>query len=97
MLPLFFSLTANNFDLDHMITEIINCFNLRFEELSLQLKGKLMDDYLNVMYRKNVVAPYKVNEQIIDGIIIGIDIVGRLKLLVDNEVKLFSFKEISYE
>ena len=56
-----------------------------------------MGDYLNVMYRKGFKANYRANGLLFEGEIIGIDNVGRLKLLVDGEIKLFSFKEISYE
>lgn len=92
----FFLLSAKCTDLNDSLSEIISCFNLRFEQLSLQLKNKLMDDYLNVLYKKNVDALYYINNKIVEGKIIGIDLFGRLKLLVDNEVKLFSLKEISY-
>ena len=93
----FFNLSTSELNLEGLVKELVKCFNYRFEELSLPLKSKLLSDYLNVMYRKNVTAKYKVNEQIIEGEIIGIDNFGRLKLEVDGELKYFSFKEISYE
>ena len=85
------------YDLDELLDELLSCFNLRFEELSLQLKSKLTDDYLKVMYRINMEANYRIEDKIVCGKIIGIDAFGRLKLLIGDELKLYSFKEISYE
>jgi BirA family transcriptional regulator, biotin operon repressor / biotin---[acetyl-CoA-carboxylase] ligase len=93
----FYALSANELSLELMFNELINCFNFRFEELSLPIKSKLLDDYLNVMFRKNILAKYNINGHIIDGEIIGIDHVGRLKLVVEGELKTVTFKEISYE
>jgi len=93
----FYQISAHEYNLVELLYKLVECFNFRLEELSLQLQNKLMGDYLNVMYRKGFKANYRANGLLFEGEIIGIDNVGRLKLLVDGEIKLFSFKEISYE
>ncbi len=93
----FHQISSHEYNLVELLYKLVECFNFRLEELYLQLQNKLLGDYLNVMYRKGFKANYRANGLLFEGEIIGIDNIGRLKLLVDGEIKLFSFKEISYE
>ncbi|MFW5759301.1 MAG: biotin--[acetyl-CoA-carboxylase] ligase [Bacteroidota bacterium] len=55
-------------------------------------------NYLENLYRYNLKSRYKTNELgTFDGIITGIDVLGRLKIKTnDNKTSLFSFKEIEF-
>lgn len=85
-------LLKKDIELDTCRNELLVFLNKRYEELSLHLKYKLMNDYLNVLYKKEVKSMFKVGNEMLEGEIIGIDNFGRLKLKVENEIKLFAFK-----
>lgn len=90
------TLTGHELDPDQCLNELQSCLNKRYEMLSLHLKQRLMDDYLAVLYRKGEQAHYRVNGQVIEGEITGIDPAGRLQLKTADGTRLFAFKEIEY-
>ena len=92
----FHILAGKMFNMEDMLDKIITLANKRYDELLQRLKNKLMEDYLNVLFLKGEKALFKSGEIVVEGEITGIDETGRLKLKVGDEIKSFSFKEISY-
>ncbi len=89
--------TKKTVDVNEVLKWLIDKLNLRFDELSLHLKSKLMDDYHQALYRINTKACYLANGKEFEGEISGIDRAGRLMVKVNNEIKIFANKEIEYK
>ena len=92
----FSMLAGSEFNMEDMVDRLITSANKRYDELLQDLKNKLTEDYLNVLFLKGEQAMFNIGEKAVEGEITGIDATGRLKLKVGEEIKLFSFKEISY-
>ena len=82
------------------IKELLSAYLLKFDYyLNLLKKGeldRLKTVYLDKLYRINEIGKYQINNEIIDGLIKGIDEYGFLRMSIDGQVRSFDIKEIVY-
>jgi len=80
--------------------ELLSTYLLKFDYyLNLLKKGeldRLKTVYLDKLYRINEIGKYQINNEIIDGIIKGIDEYGFLRMSIDGLERSFDIKEIVY-
>lgn len=90
-------LTSKDFNLDILLSELIEKVKERIQLLALKKYNLLESDYLNVLYKKNTPTMFKDrNASLFMGKIVGISANGNLLVeLEDETIKEFGIKEIS--
>ncbi len=89
-------LTGITYDLDELLQAIIE----NLERIILQLKSssvslKILQEYENVLFRKDVASTFQLNDgKLITGVIKGISSTGLLKVQVEDTIKTFDLKEL---
>lgn len=86
-----------DFDIINILPNLFNCVENWY--LKLQNRDNFIIDhhYLSHLYLKGVLSKYKrQNGDTFDGVILGIDEMGKLKVEVDGVVELFDLKEIGF-
>lgn len=56
----------------------------------------LKEEYVELLYLKDEVSKYEIEEQVVEGKILGITDIGKLQLEVEGEVRSFNFRELKY-
>jgi BirA family biotin operon repressor/biotin-[acetyl-CoA-carboxylase] ligase len=90
------ALAGKNFTLTDVLEGLLERIEARYLMLrSIQIK-KLHDEYLAAMYWIGESHIFSDVQNQFEGVIIGIDEIGRLRIRVENEVRVFSVKEVNY-
>jgi len=83
-------------DLNAMLNQVLFFIEKRYVSLK-QGKVKLIDaDYLGLLLGINQVLKFKIAEETLKGEIKGVNSIGKLQVLIDNQLKEFDLKEISF-
>jgi BirA family biotin operon repressor/biotin-[acetyl-CoA-carboxylase] ligase len=83
-------------DLQAMLNQVLFFIEKRYISLK-QGKGKLIDaNYLDLLFGINQLLHFKVGEEILSGEIKGVNSIGKLQVLIDNQLKKFDLKEIEF-
>lgn len=85
-------------DLDVLLKELIENLKKNIQILSLKKYQQLENDYLHVLYKKNIPSMFKdKNDVLFMGKIIGVSLYGSLQIELDDEtIKEYGVKEISF-
>lgn len=89
-------ITNKEWDKDEILMSILKIFNSEYENLMNTKFKHIKENYLKHLFRLNVKSKYFIDNQIVEGTIVGIDEFGRLELLINNVVKIFGFKEVEF-
>lgn len=91
------NLTHKEFNIDVLLTEIVNSLKERIQFLSDRKFSDLENEYLDVLYKKNIATMFKdSNDVLFMGVIKGISSDGNLLIeLEDETIKEFGLKEVS--
>ena len=85
-----------DFNLDNILELILLSIEVRYPQLRAGQKTKIDADYLNALYGLNELLKFKSEEKTFDGIIRGVDLNGRLQVEVNDTIKTFAVKEITF-
>lgn len=91
-------ITGKLYDLDQLLNEIISVLKKRIKALTTDKFLKLEQEYLNVLYKKNIPSMFKNADNVLFmGKIVGVSKTGKLKIELENKtIKKFQIKEISF-
>lgn len=91
-------ITGKLYDLDQLLNEIISVLKKRIKALTTDKFLKLEQEYLNVLYKKNIPSMFKTADNVLFmGKIVGVSKTGKLKIELENKtIKKFQIKEISF-
>lgn len=83
------------------LNSVLNTLSFFIEKRYMQLKSrkheKIEEDYLFSLYRKNIKSSFKdMNNYFFEGKIIDVNEKGQLRILVEEKIKEYNFKEISF-
>lgn len=87
-------LTDKAFDLEQLLTELLQYIEYRYLQLKAGKNNQLKQDYLSVLLGYQKPMHYVVNDQRITGIIRGVSAIGKLQVEINTQVKEFDLKEI---
>ncbi|MFY9242814.1 MAG: biotin--[acetyl-CoA-carboxylase] ligase [Polaribacter sp.] len=92
------NITGLEYNLDDLLSEIIDCLKTKIELLKTKKKIELKNAYLEKLYKKNIPAMFKDKENnIFIGIIKGISESGNLLVQTEDDcINEFGVKEISF-
>ncbi|TYR37032.1 biotin--[acetyl-CoA-carboxylase] ligase [Sphingobacterium phlebotomi] len=68
-----------------------------YESIDLQDTQQLLDAYNDCLFRKEIPAYYEIEGETFSGIIQGVEGDGKLKILINDQERLFDLKEISFK
>ncbi len=91
-----FIATGVNYDLHELLERFLLNFESRFLELQNGERKWLRNHYLQRLYRLNVTAKYRAGLEEFEGIIRGIDEIGRLKVQRGSSMQVFDLKDIQF-
>ena len=83
-------------DVENVTERLLELLEKRYLQLRSGHTGQLRHAYLQALYRYQEVHTYIAGNQRVQGQIVGVDEDGRLAVEVENQLRYFSFKEISY-
>ncbi len=88
----------NNIDLDFLLDKILVSLAKKLEILHQKEYQLLENDYLSVLYKKNVPSMFKTTQNtLFMGKIIGVSKIGNLQIELENEtIQEFGIKEVSF-
>jgi len=89
-------IVERKWDRDDILSSILQAFSNEYECLQNGMFKNMKENYLKHLFRLNTKTKYIIDNQIVEGTIIGIDEFGRLELLINNDLKIFGFKEIEF-
>jgi BirA family transcriptional regulator, biotin operon repressor / biotin---[acetyl-CoA-carboxylase] ligase len=82
--------------LEPLLTRLLELMEQRYLELRNGKLEKLKYEYLQALYRYQEEHTFVIDGRKVQGMIIGVDENGRLGVKVEEELRYFDFKEISY-
>lgn len=89
-------LLNRKFNRDQLLVELILAIKVQITTFNRKEFKQLKQQYVNVLYRKNLISKFKVHNDIFSGIILDVTNNGLLQVEVNNgELKYFANKEIS--
>jgi BirA family transcriptional regulator, biotin operon repressor / biotin---[acetyl-CoA-carboxylase] ligase len=89
--------TLRFYELQKELENLLHLLETRYLQLKGGKFGDLKRNYLNHLYRLNEPHAFVVDGNTLDGVITGIDEVGRLTVKTDYGVRAFGVKEIGYK
>ena len=98
-LPLATSLTQwtqKQHDTEVIMRSFFYSFNNYLAALNARQYGKIKEDYLKLLYQKDELKKYSIHNNIVEGIIRGIDEFGFLQLETNNVINSYDIKEVVY-
>ena len=90
------ALSGGKFQLPDVLEGLLEKIEARYLMLRNQQNQKLNADYLAAMYWIGEQHVFSDAQNQFEGVIIGVDEIGRLRIHVDGAVRTFSVKEVNY-
>lgn len=88
--------TARLYDLNEVLSRLLESIEARYLQLKANEYGNIKNMYEHKLYGLNVLREFTIDQQTKAGIIKGVTDEGKLKVLIEDELHYFAFKEISY-
>ncbi|WP_162051744.1 biotin--[acetyl-CoA-carboxylase] ligase [Pontibacter pamirensis] len=88
--------TGGAFDVEKVAMRLLELLEKRYLELRSGKTGKQRHEYLQALYRYQELHPFLVDDQQVEGQIVGVNENGCLAVEIDKKLRYFAFKEISY-
>ena len=82
--------------LQDVLNGLLEAIEVRYLQLRQNKLTQLRDEYLAHLYRKDMPSAFVAGDQQFEGKIVGVDELGRLKVLIQGGVKTFDTKEIAF-
>jgi BirA family biotin operon repressor/biotin-[acetyl-CoA-carboxylase] ligase len=91
------AMTAKQFFLlDSVFSVLMECLEVRYLQLKSGEKSILRKDYEANLFWKDEIHDFKLNEEVVSGIIQSVGEDGKLNMIIGGEIRSFGFKEIGY-
>lgn len=90
-------LTGGEYDLVDLLEKLLLKIDARYQQLKSGLTHPIDSDYLSCLYRYQEWAHYRMNDEVFEGKIKGVDEIGRL--MIENRQQntlTFHFKEVAF-
>jgi BirA family biotin operon repressor/biotin-[acetyl-CoA-carboxylase] ligase len=91
------ALTGIQFDLQAELESLLKFLEARYLQLREGKMALLMEDYLKVLYGLNTPLSFEVEGVLAEGMIVGVDESGRLRVLMEGRERMFDVKEVGYK
>ena len=75
---------------------LLEALEIRYLQLKQGKQEELKSEYLNNLYRRGQSHRFTHQENEFDGVIVGVDEAGRLRIKVDGDEKIFGVKQLTF-
>ena len=75
---------------------LLEALEIRYLQLKQGKQEELKSEYLNNLYRRGQPHRFTHQENEFDGVIVGVDEAGRLRIEVDGDEKIFGVKQLTF-
>lgn len=89
-------LGADLLNLNELLNQLLFFIEKRYLLLKAGKENIIDKDYLSRLYWFNEPRNFKINEESVRAIIVGIDNIGKLQVKINNEIRAFDLKEIEF-
>ena len=89
-------LVGHPFDLQQELNSLLEKLEYRYLQLRAGNRDELQREYLNQLYRIGEKHFFRINGKPVEGMIVGIDPIGQLKLVMEGGERTFGLKEIEF-
>lgn len=83
--------------LEHYGLSLLYAILALYKRIDLQDTAQLLDAYNNGLFRKGLSAQYEIEGKTYLGVLQGVDSNGKLKVLINDQQRLFDLKEIGFK
>jgi BirA family transcriptional regulator, biotin operon repressor / biotin---[acetyl-CoA-carboxylase] ligase len=83
-----------DFVLNDVLAELLQCIEARYLQLRAQIS--LTEEYLAALFGMNEQREFAVGEDVFEGVITGVDTIGRLEVDVHGSKRYFDLKEVRF-
>ncbi|MFD3000190.1 biotin--[acetyl-CoA-carboxylase] ligase [Pontibacter toksunensis] len=90
------NVTGDTLNVEKVTVRLLELLEKRYLELRNGKMSKQRQEYLQALFRYQEVHPFLVDDQQVQGQIVGVDENGCLAVEIENKLRYFAFKEISY-
>ena len=91
-----FSYTGREFETNKLFADLLVSIEAEFIRLKNKEFAKLQAEWLNHLYLLNTPHQFSKDGKSFEGVITGIDRLGRLEVKVDSGIRYYNFKEIIF-
>lgn len=85
-----------SFDREELINVLLQKMEIRYFQLKKGQQSKLKKEYISNLYWKDELHVYQSEGTYFNGKIISVEPTGKLKMEVDDGVRIFDFKEVEF-
>ena len=89
-------LGTNQDDLEGLLHRLLFFIEKSYFLLKLGKETRINSSYLKKMYWMNELRSFRKGDQLIEGTILGVDAIGKLKVQINENIELFGLKEIVF-
>ena len=89
-----YQIFKHTFNLNDLLNQLLKSMDQRWKALYERQFNKLKTAYIERLYGLHRMKDFQIKETIRKGRITGIDVVGRLEVLIDGKLQKFNFQEI---
>ncbi len=82
--------------LEDKLNELLFFIEKQYMLLKSSNEAKINSEYLDYFYWLGELKSFKINNEIIEGIIIGVDSIGKLQVEINNKIETFDLKGIQF-
>jgi BirA family biotin operon repressor/biotin-[acetyl-CoA-carboxylase] ligase len=90
------SVSGREFNLSDTLHLLLHCIEKRYLQLRNEKTDALKSEYLQALYRKGELHNFIDSNGLFEGVIEGISAEGRLVILRNGIIKMYSLKEVSF-
>ncbi len=83
-------------NLEDLLHRLLFFIEKSYTDLKMGKEAQINTNYLNNLYWINEFRSFRKGDQLIEGTILGIDSIGKLKIEINKEVETFGLKEIVF-
>ncbi|WP_313375584.1 biotin--[acetyl-CoA-carboxylase] ligase [Chishuiella sp.] len=87
-------ITDKIYDIKEIMTDLMSLFYEQYSVLESKDFKQIHEKYLQNLFKKDQISPFRLNGQIINGIIRNVNEAGNLMIEIDSVIKEFKHKEI---
>jgi BirA family transcriptional regulator, biotin operon repressor / biotin---[acetyl-CoA-carboxylase] ligase len=86
----------NTFDIEELLYQLLFFIERRYLLLKASNESLIDSDYLHYLYKMNQPNRFKVKGKEITGVIIGVSLIGKLQVKINENIEEFDLKEIEF-
>jgi len=89
-------ISNNNIDLEELLQELLGCIEKYYLKIMHGQKDFIREHYLQILYQYKKNSDFRINNEVVQGVIEGVNQLGQLEITINGERKVFNNKEVAF-